>query len=64
MNKKPAYFGEFMPTFSSKDAGFLSCTENGVFCAINPFVSSYNPYILENNASFFLLIQKTSLSLQ
>ena len=30
MNKKPAYFGEFMPTFSSKYAGFLSCTENGV----------------------------------
>ncbi len=64
MNKKPASFGEFMPTFSSKYAGFLSCTENGAFCAINPFVSSYNPYILENNASFFLLIQKTSLSLQ
>ena len=64
MNKKPAYFDEKVGMNSPKDAGFLSCTENGVFCAINPFVSSYNPYILENNASFFLLIQKTSLSLQ
>ena len=27
-------------------------------------VPSYNPYILENNTCFFLLIQKTSLSLQ
>ena len=57
MAKKDVY----VPSY---DIGFLSCTQNKGFRVINPIVLSFNQLIWKNNIVFFLLIQKTSLSLQ